>query len=73
MTNVMRTAGVRPALLSLALDMGKAVLAVVLARAHFSIHEALKPPPQLPRLWDTTGPFSSASEGGEALLRAGVR
>ena len=35
MTNVMRTAGVLPALLSLALDMGKAVLAVVLARAFF--------------------------------------
>ena len=35
MTNVMRTAGVPAALLSLALDMGKAVLGVALARYFF--------------------------------------
>lgn len=35
MTNVLRTAGLPAALLSLALDMGKAVLAVLLARIFF--------------------------------------
>ena len=35
MTNVLRTAGVPAALLSLALDMGKAILAVLLARIFF--------------------------------------
>ena len=35
MTNVLRTVGVPAALLSLALDMGKAVLAVLLARVFF--------------------------------------
>jgi len=35
MTNVLRTAGIPAALLSLALDMGKAVLAVLLARIFF--------------------------------------
>ena len=35
MTNVLRTAGLPAALLSLALDMGKAVLAVFLARIFF--------------------------------------
>lgn len=35
MTNVLRTAGVPAALLSLSLDMGKAVLAVLLARIFF--------------------------------------
>ena len=35
MTNVMRTAGVPAAIIALALDMGKAVLAVLLARAFF--------------------------------------
>lgn len=37
MTNVLRTAGVPAALLSLALDMGKAILAVLLARIFFDL------------------------------------
>ena len=71
MTNVLRSVGVPAAALVLLLDMGKAVLAVVIARVVSDSPGPRRGPPSQPS-WDITGPFSSGSEAVEAPRRVGA-